>query len=130
MSEQQQPSLEEAMVESSTNDKTPNSPMVTSDNDGQVSENGEQQTQTNGESPTQPHEEEKKQEILVLGLDYGTQKCVMAATKSAEMFPVIIQNNLSNQATPYVPSTARTATSTTATNSGSIFAFQKCDFIP
>jgi len=102
MSEQQQPSLEEAMVESSTNDKTPNSPMVTSDNDGQVSENGEQQTQTNGESPTQPHEEEKKQEILVLGLDYGTQKCVMAATKSAEMFPVIIQNNLSNQATPNV----------------------------
>jgi hypothetical protein len=49
----------------------------------------------------QPPQEEKK-EVLVIGLDYGTQKCVMAVTKSAEMFPAIVQNNLANKVTPYV----------------------------
>jgi molecular chaperone DnaK (HSP70) len=49
----------------------------------------------------QPPQEEKK-EVLVIGLDYGTQKCVMAVTKSAEMFPAIVQNNLANKVTPNV----------------------------
>lgn len=55
------------------------------------------------EAKEEAKEEQKKEEVLVLGLDYGTQKCVLAVSRSAEMFPEIIRNNLANPVTPYVP---------------------------
>ncbi|KAL6076241.1 adenyl-nucleotide exchange factor sse1 [Balamuthia mandrillaris] len=43
-------------------------------------------------------------EPLLLGLDFGTNKCVAALTRNQDMFPVIVQNNLANQVTPNVVS--------------------------
>ena len=47
----------------------------------------------------EPPVEEKKQ-ALVLGIDFGTQKCVAAVSSTDFIFPRIVQNNLANQATP------------------------------
>ncbi len=52
------------------------------------------------QATTDQKKDEPKQEVFVLGIDYGTQKCVLAVTKSEEMFPTIVQNNLANQITP------------------------------
>ncbi len=52
------------------------------------------------QATTDQTKDEPKQEVFVLGIDYGTQKCVLAVTKSEEMFPTIVQNNLANQITP------------------------------
>lgn len=47
-------------------------------------------------------EAEPKKEAMVLGIDFGTQKCVAAVSTHDIMFPRIVQNNLANQVTPYV----------------------------
>ena len=49
-----------------------------------------------------PKEAEPKKEAMVLGIDFGTQKCVAAVSTHDIMFPRIVQNNLANQVTPYV----------------------------
>lgn len=94
MSEQEQA---QQPMETEPTTAAPDSPMVAEpttpspSGEGEVAKEGEQA----------PAQEEPKQEVLVLGLDYGTQKCVLAVTRSAEMFPAIVQNNLANQVTPY-----------------------------
>ncbi|ELR14102.1 DnaK family superfamily protein [Acanthamoeba castellanii str. Neff] len=96
MSEQEQA---QQPMETEPATAAPDSPMVAEptpspSGEGEVAKEGEQA----------PAQEEPKQEVLVLGLDYGTQKCVLAVTRSAEMFPAIVQNNLANQVTPNVVS--------------------------
>lgn len=79
----------------------PESPMVVEANGGEASgatASAEQQEPTAGAAA---EEEKKQEEVLVMGLDFGTQKCVLAVTGSAEMFPAIIRNNLANPITPY-----------------------------
>jgi hypothetical protein len=93
MSEQEQA---QQPMETEPATAAPDSPMVA---EPTPSPSGEAEVAKEGEQA--PAQEEPKQEVLVLGLDYGTQKCVLAVTRSAEMFPAIVQNNLANQVTPY-----------------------------
>lgn len=50
----------------------------------------------------QATEEKSEPEIPpVIGIDFGTQKCVLAASRADEAFlPRIVPNNLSNDSTP------------------------------
>jgi molecular chaperone DnaK (HSP70) len=56
-------------------------------------------TTTTTEVPPPTGQEEKKEDP-VLGIDFGSQKIVVAALKSSDAFPFIVGNNLNNHSTP------------------------------
>jgi molecular chaperone DnaK (HSP70)/Flp pilus assembly protein TadD len=61
-------------------------------------------TESTAESNNEASPPPEPKKAVVVGIDFGTQKCVIALTKARDMYPVILRNNLANPVTPNIVS--------------------------